>query len=83
MDPNKTIVDGDDFQSLESIDENVQVIQWHGLFSVVLILILSICGILSTVGKSMIIYFIVYKAPNRPLNFMILCNQVSTYTSQK
>ena len=59
------------------IDENTESFLSHGLFSVIRILFLSLFGLLSTVGKSMIIYFIIYKAPNRPLNFMILCDQVS------
>ena len=60
-------------------DESVHVIQWHGFFSIILIGFLSIFAIISTVGKSMIIYFIIYKAPKRPMNTMILLDQVGTY----
>ena len=60
-------------------DESVQVIQWHGLFSVFLICICSTFAIMSTAGKLMIIYFVMYKAPKRPINTMIFLDQVQTY----
>ena len=56
--------------------ESVKVIQWHGFFSIVLITICCIFAIISTSGKSLIIYFILYKAPKRPMNTMILLDQV-------
>ena len=34
------------------------------------------CAIISTSGKSLIIYYILYKAPSRPLNKMILLDQI-------
>ena len=65
-----------------SLDDNpneaVKVIQWHGFFSVLLICFCSAFAIISTAGKSMIIYFILYKAPKRPMNTMILLDQVGT-----
>ena len=63
------------FDELES--GNVAVIKWHGYFSVLLIGSLSLCWILSTSGKVMIIRYILTKAPKRPLNRMILHDQVS------
>ena len=57
-------------------DESVKVIQWHGFFSILLIILCTTCALISTCGKSMIIYFILYKAPRRPLNTMILLDQV-------
>ena len=57
-------------------DESVKVIQWHGLFSILLIIFCSILGIISTSGKSMIIYYILYRAPRRPMNTMILFDQI-------
>ena len=65
-----------DFEDLEN--ESVTVIQWHGFFSIILICLCCIFAIISTSGKSMIIYFILYKAPKRPMNTMILLDQVST-----
>ena len=59
-------------------NEAVKVIQWHGFFSVLLICFCSAFAIISTAGKSMIIYFILYKAPKRPMNTMILLDQVGT-----
>ena len=58
-------------------NEAVKVIQWHGFFSVLLICFCSAFAIISAAGKSMIIYFILYKAPKRPMNTMILLDQVS------
>ena len=57
--------------------DNVAVIQWHGCFSVLLIGFLALCGVLNTSGKVVIIRFILTKAPKRPLNWMILFDQVS------
>ena len=57
-------------------NESVQVIQWHGFFSILLICLCCTFAIISTAGKSMIIYFILYKAPKRPMNTMILLDQV-------
>ena len=65
-----------DFETLEN--ESVTVIKWHGFFSVILICLCCIFAIISTSGKSMIIYFILYKAPKRPMNTMILLDQVNT-----
>ena len=56
--------------------ESLKVIQWHGLFSILLICFCSACAIISTAGKSLIIYFILYKAPKRPMNTMILHDQI-------
>ena len=64
---------------LELQDESVQVIQWHGLFSVALVCLCTTFAIISTAGKSMMIYFILYKAPKRPMNTMILLDQVRVY----
>ena len=63
--------------SLDFPNESVKVIQWHGFYSVLLICFCSAFAIISTAGKSMIIYFILYKAPKRPMNTMILLDQVS------
>ena len=63
-------------EELELQSESVKVIQWHGLFSVLLICFCSTLAVISTAGKSMIIYFIIYKAPERPMNTMILLNQM-------
>ena len=68
--PNTTL------EFLELQDESVQVIQWHGLFSVALLCLCGTFALISTVGKSMMIYFILYKAPKRPMNTMILLDQV-------
>ena len=57
-------------------DESVHVIQWHGYFSVILIIFLGACGVVSTLGKMFIIHFILTKAPQRPLNKMILCDEL-------
>ena len=57
-------------------DENVHVVKWHGYFSVILIAFLSTCGVVSTLGKMMIIHYILTQAPKRPLNKMILCDQL-------
>ena len=57
-------------------DESVHVIQWHGYFSVILIIFLGACGVVSTLGKIFIIHFILTKAPQRPLNKMILCDEL-------
>ena len=56
--------------------ESLKVIQWHGLLSILFICFCSACAIISTAGKSLIIYFIVYKAPKRPMNTMILLDQI-------
>ena len=61
------------------MDESVQVIQWHGFFSILLICFCCTFAIISTAGKSLIIYFIMYKAPKRPMNRMILVDQESTF----
>ena len=69
------------FKDLEIIDfedENVQVIQWHGYFSILLICFLSICIITNTSGKIFISWYILYKAPNRAFNKLILHDQVTT-----
>ena len=66
-----------DVEIMDFEDENVHVIQWHGFFSITLICFLSACGVVSTSGKVMIIHFILTKAPKRPLNKMILCDQVN------
>ena len=58
------------------MDENVHVVQWHGYFSVILIAFLSTCGVVSTSGKMMIVHYILTQAPKRPLNKMILCDQL-------
>ena len=63
--------------SLDFPNESVKVIQWHGFFSILLICFCSAFAIITTAGKSMIIYFILYKAPKRPMNTMILLDQVS------
>ena len=68
--------------SLDFPNESVKVIQWHGFFSVLLICFCSAFAIISTAGKSMIIYFILYKAPKRPMNTMILLDQVSVQIVQ-
>ena len=57
-------------------DESVHVILWHGYFSVILIIFLGACGVVSTLGKMFIIHFILTKAPQRPLNKMILCDEL-------
>ena len=65
---------------LESLtDESVQVIQWHGFWSIILICFCCAFAIISTAGKGMIIYYILYKAPKRPMNTMILFDQVSNF----
>ena len=56
--------------------ESLKVIQWHGLLSILFICFCSACAIISTAGKSLIIYFILYKAPKRPMNTMILLDQI-------
>ena len=38
-------------------EESVRVIQWHGFFSIILIGLVSVCGVVSTSGKVMIIHF--------------------------
>ena len=65
-----------DLQIIDFEDENVHVIQWHGYFSICLICFLVICAVASTSGKMMIIDFILRKAPKRPLNRMILLDQI-------
>ena len=70
-----------DVEILDFEDENVHVIQWHGFFSITLICFLSACGVVSTSGKVMIIHFILTKAPKRPFNKMILCDQVTILQS--
>ena len=57
-------------------DESVHVILWHGYFSVILIIFLGACGVVSTLGKMFIIHFILTKAPQRPLNKMLLCDEL-------
>ena len=47
-----------DLHEEELQSESVKVIQWHGFFSIVLITICCIFAIISTAGKSLIIYFI-------------------------
>ena len=66
-------------EGLNLEDESVRVIQWHGFFSIILIGLLSVCGVVSTSGKVMIIHFILTKAPKRPLNKMILFDQVRIF----
>ncbi len=66
------------FDDEELQSESVKVIQWHGFFSIILICLCSAFAIISTAGKSMIIYFILYKAPKRPMNTMILLDQIGT-----
>ena len=56
--------------------ESLKVIQWHGFFSILLICFCIALAVISTAGKSMIIYFILYKAPKRPMNTMILHDQL-------
>ena len=63
-------------EELHLQSEAVKVIQWHGFFSILLICFCSTIAVISTAGKSMIIYFILYKAPERPMNTMILLNQM-------
>ena len=64
--------------SLDFPNESVKIIHWHGFFSIILICLCSAFAIISTAGKSTIIYFILYKAPKRPMNTMILLDQVGT-----
>ena len=63
-------------EELHLQSEAVKVIQWHGFFSILLICFCSTIAVISTAGKSMIIYFILYKAPERPMNTMILLDQM-------
>ena len=63
-------------EELQLQSEAVKVIQWHGFFSILLICFCSTIAVISTAGKSMIIYFILYKAPERPMNTMILLDQM-------
>ena len=63
-------------EELQLQSEAVKVIQWHGFFSILLISFCSALAVISTAGKSMIIYFILYKAPERPMNTMILLDQM-------
>ena len=57
--------DSGDLQS-----ESITVIQWHGLFSILLITVCCALAIINTAGKSLIIYHVRYKAPKRPMNTM-------------
>ena len=73
------------FQDLEIInfeDQNVHVLQWHGYFSMLLICFLCICVIANTSGKILIAWYILYKAPKRSLNKLILWDQVFAYQFQ-
>ena len=64
-----------DYNSEDLQSESITVIQWHGFFSILLITFCCALSIISTAGKSLIIYHVRYKAPKRPMNTMILLDQ--------
>ena len=67
-----------DWEENDLQSESIKVIQWHGFFSILLIIVCSALAIISTASKSLIIYYVLYKAPKRPMNTMILFDQIGT-----
>ena len=64
--------------------QTIDIIQWHGLTSVALILVLLIFGCTGLLIKFLFVNFIAFGSPvNRPINNLILIDQVSDYRCAK
>ena len=64
--------------------QTIDIIKWHGLTSVALILVLLIFGCTGLLIKFSFVNFIAFGSPvNRPINNLILIDQVSDYRCAK
>ena len=64
--------------------QTIDIIKWHGLTSVALILVLLIFGCTGLLIKLSFVNFIAFGSPvNRPINNLILIDQVSDYRCAK
>ena len=58
--------------------KSIQIIQWDGIKSILLISSMMICGFIGFVVKGLIIDYVFRYAPkNRPINTLIAIDQVS------
>ena len=63
-------------------DESVQVIGLTSQWSMVLVAVLIGCVVLNTAGKAFIIYFVKKRALDRPINTMVLIDQVLNFITR-
>ena len=60
----------------ELTDEAIPILRIDGLAKAILIFALICCIVINTFGKVFLVYYIKERAPKRPLNDMILIDQV-------
>ena len=64
-------------------DHSLTIFRWQGWPYSFLVCFLSVCAMVTIVGKMMIIYYMTNYAPKRrPINWIILFDQVSCKTTQ-
>ena len=61
----------------ESVKSVVDILHFDQITSVIIAIVMGICVLIGILIRGLFIYYIQYKAPNdRPINKMILCDQV-------
>ena len=62
------------------VNESIQLVKWTGVNSVVLVIFTIFIGLVGMISKGLIINYVLRFAPkNRPINTLMLFEQVSKY----
>ena len=74
---NSSVFDELDNQIIEIHDHSLSLLNWPGWQLSLYLLFLAICSVIAIGGRTMIIYYLLRHAPKeRPINKMILVDQV-------
>ena len=62
------------------VNESIQLVKWTGVNSVILVIFTIFIGLVGMISKGLIINYVLRFAPkNRPINTLMLFEQVSKY----